>query len=283
MNAHFLIAKYAPDLKRMEPRNVGIIAWADGLTASKFLGDSEGGKKRSLPRRVGVVDAQNYYEWVASWRKELSRNALELSHGKFIDRSSPEFIEGLREWSAGNYMLVNGGVVNVEGKATPRKLKEATEYLFKEVVMQPEDAAGVEQESVALKSKVNDLWKSTGVWERPDFRRDQPVHYKLYGESKAFIFDYAIGPSDAPYSVYHRIVLGQQRAFDSAFLNLEHYRQSRKLEQNRCTALVTAPGGDSSKRSNYRLLRHIANVIDVTNEGQARNALLDAVSLNGKP
>ena len=30
----FLIAKYAPDLRRMEPRNIGVIVWNEGTTAA---------------------------------------------------------------------------------------------------------------------------------------------------------------------------------------------------------------------------------------------------------
>jgi hypothetical protein len=282
MKAHFLVAKYAPDLKRMEPRNIGIILWSNGLTASRFFGDSATDSHLKLPKAVGVADVGNYRDWIGSWRRELSKPALELSRGRFVDRSSADYVEGFRELANGNYMLVYGGTVELRGAAVS-ELKDAVDYLFTEIVAQPEGAAAASQESVLLKEKANEIWRSTGVWDRPDFRKEQPVFYDVYGERKSFTFDYAVGPSETPYSIYHRVVLGQQRAFDSIFMNVEHYRQARGLEKGRCNALVASPGSDSAKRANHRLLSCIANVIDLADENSARDALLDAASLNGKP
>ena len=37
-----LLAKYIPDPLRMEPRNIGVVLWADGnVTAWRFAGESD--------------------------------------------------------------------------------------------------------------------------------------------------------------------------------------------------------------------------------------------------
>ena len=106
MNARFLVAKYAPDIKRMEPRNIGVIAWCDGCTDARFLGEDE-----SPPRHLKIRDTRNYRKWLSSWRKQIAKPLLELGHGQIVEKSTPEFLDALREWSRDSFLLVEGGEI----------------------------------------------------------------------------------------------------------------------------------------------------------------------------
>ena len=86
MNAKFLVAKYIPNLKRMEPRNIGVIVWADGVVRSRFVGE-----KTPLPKHLGVKDKDNFRDWIQSWKSQIAKPVLEFSREKNASRTSPEF------------------------------------------------------------------------------------------------------------------------------------------------------------------------------------------------
>jgi hypothetical protein len=74
----WLLAKYVPDLRRREPRNIGVIVIGDdGAVATRFIGET----------RSGVVDGRAvrfigsgpvYREWINYWRKLAASKPDEL-------------------------------------------------------------------------------------------------------------------------------------------------------------------------------------------------------------
>jgi hypothetical protein len=66
----WFVAKYMPDLRRREPRNVGVILFAGDRILSRFLGEDprDPGKidGRMIRHRVGSSD--NYRDWIHFWR-----------------------------------------------------------------------------------------------------------------------------------------------------------------------------------------------------------------------
>jgi hypothetical protein len=280
MNAKFLVAKYAPDVKRMEPRNIGVIVWVDGVTDSLFVGeDVKSGAQSTLPRRIGVTDRKNYWNWIASWRRQLNKAEIEVGRGTRIARHSPEFVEGMREWSGNNYMLVHGG----EASAKPDAIRELTLYLFENLVAAESDAVPQEHESQQLKSRSTHIWKTLGVLERPDFHTDQPLDFKLFGQPRQFAFDYAFGPATEPYSVTHRVVLGHQKTFDSIIMNLEHFQKDRNYPKERMASIVipSAAGTAESRESNLKALAYLTKVIDIASP-EAMSKLGQMAAMNGK-
>ena len=73
----YLLAKYIPDPLRMEPRNIGVVLWAEGNVAARFVGESDSPDSGSrLPRRLGLPDRQVYKKWVQYWREQMERPSL---------------------------------------------------------------------------------------------------------------------------------------------------------------------------------------------------------------
>ncbi len=64
----FLIAKYAPDLRLMEPRNIGIILWSSGVVAARFIGESDAGPV-TPPTFIARKNKQVYVQWLRHWRE----------------------------------------------------------------------------------------------------------------------------------------------------------------------------------------------------------------------
>ena len=46
----YLLAKYIPDHLRMEPRNIGVVLWAEGNVTARFFGESDATDSRSRCR-----------------------------------------------------------------------------------------------------------------------------------------------------------------------------------------------------------------------------------------
>jgi len=145
MSARFLVAKYIPDVRRMEPRNIGVVVWHGGHVEARFLGENDG-----PPRYIGVKDRTNYGKWLASWRAQLAKPFLEAGSGETINRSSPRFLDALCGWSRGNYVLVEGG--DITESLDRDSLAEATEYLFSELVSHKETVEEKEHEYQHLRA-----------------------------------------------------------------------------------------------------------------------------------
>jgi hypothetical protein len=71
MTTQWLVARYVRDLRRMEPRNVGVVLIQHGRAYSKFLGENPDGTiDGRKARRVAALDV--YKEWVDHWKREVA-------------------------------------------------------------------------------------------------------------------------------------------------------------------------------------------------------------------
>ena len=105
---HFMVAKYIADRRRMEPRNIGVIAWHDGVVAGRFAGEDEWTMKP--PKLVDREARKAYQTVVTSWRLQFSKLHLPIGRGREdVPRSSPDFLIALARYSQENFVIVSGG------------------------------------------------------------------------------------------------------------------------------------------------------------------------------
>ena len=273
MNARFLVAKYASDLRRMEPVNIGVIVWQEGRTAARFLGEGE-----TIPRRVRVRDKRNYRSWVQSWRLQLSQPALEMDYGAKVSRESEEYLPALCTWSKGNYLLVDGGEV-FESSA---KIDDVATDLYRELVLTADDGESPQSEADALKDAAKIAIESAGLFGRSDFRERDTQWYQAWDVQKYMDIDYALGPKTRPNTIFHRMVLGHQRTFLSKVFELEWLLKSRNYDRSHCGVLVLSQTGDKKQTSeNKNMLENIATVVSVDDPIRARDTLSTIASRNG--
>lgn len=99
----YLVAKYIPDMLRMEPRNIGVIVLpGNGTVEARFTAEN--------PTRAGDVDNSKvpsfvtsrsaYCQWIQFWRWELEKPDVR----QFLMRDPT-----LLSWNRGNFVLVEGG------------------------------------------------------------------------------------------------------------------------------------------------------------------------------
>ena len=270
MNTSYLIAKFAPDLKRMEPRNIGVIAWSKGKASAKFLGDHE-----LVPKRIGVRDKANYQDWIESWKRQLNKPEIELDSGELISPSSDRYLESLTEWGSGNFMLVSGGSVVYEEDTS---IKFVTDQLFQQLVGveskgETEKSALTKAAKVAI--EVSEIHKEVGY--KPDF----PAWYMPLGLTREIKFDHGIGPVKMPETVYQRIYLHQQSAFEQAVNHLHWFIKSREVCKDRCGAMVIVPEEKTKRiKDNIEMLKQVSKVIPM-NDIQAAAGQIREMAVTG--
>src|SRR5262245_8525849 len=125
MNApRFLIAKYIPDLRRNEPRNIGVVVWSQGLVGMRFLDSPK-----------FVENSRTYKEWVQFWTTKLSKDALPGRRGNEpTPKTSPDYLDVFRETGKENYVLVDGGFLLEQVEAAD--LPDLTDHLFETLVLE---------------------------------------------------------------------------------------------------------------------------------------------------
>jgi hypothetical protein len=102
--AIIMLAKFVPDLHRVEPRNIGVVVWDNGKVAHRFLGGYQ--NRIDPPKFVPEESRHAYREWVTFWRTQLGRKTIRKRSGSRVKRESPEFIEVLSSKSKPRFMLV---------------------------------------------------------------------------------------------------------------------------------------------------------------------------------
>jgi hypothetical protein len=72
MRTEWVVAKYMPDLRRREPRNIGVVLRHGDQVLARVVGEKADGRiDGRILRGWGVISAENYRAWVAYWRHAL--------------------------------------------------------------------------------------------------------------------------------------------------------------------------------------------------------------------
>src|SRR5689334_23142392 len=156
----FGVAKYTPDLARMEPRNIGVVLWAhDGTTLARFLGERDDGTIH-VPALVTKQDRHAYRQWIAYWRYQLNAATITLRSGESVPRTSEKFLEALRNKSKEQFRLVEGG--GFAEKIPAKEIKDVLAELFSRLIERPQTEKA-RAELAELNEACHRLFKATGI------------------------------------------------------------------------------------------------------------------------
>ncbi|MGH7136017.1 MAG: hypothetical protein ACREHD_09770 [Pirellulales bacterium] len=267
----FLIAKYAPDLHRMEPRNFGVIAWSDGHMAARFLGELPGGKVK--PPHMVARDARDAYrQWIDYWRLQMSKPCLELRGGGTVARERPEFLEAIKAKSKPHFMLVEAGALlePVPAEELPAVVGE----LFGSLVEPPAAPDRGHAESELLRASATDFFVKTQLASRPDFHTHFPQVCRVHGILREIHFDNAVGDVGRPLAVFQRVLLLKEQSVGNALHMLDWYgKMSAAPPQSRRFALIhsAAVGGAEPIAANLSILNAVATVINLADPEEAQH------------
>ena len=261
MVPRFLIAKYVPDLSRMEPRNIGVILWSNGVFSSKFLAEKDATFVNEIPV---------YRRWVDYWTDLMSRSEIPGPRRRPVPVSDSCCIEVLISTQKGNYILVDSGeLLTSVGK---RDLPAATNHLFSELVAVTNKSQ--EELSRSFTRSCSSLFESAGlhVVKRRQFSG------RVFGFQQVVRPHYCIGDS-TPEAVFHRATLSKTHSVNDAFVTINAVIGAG-LNPNQCRVLVRGGevvGTESSQA--LSMFNEICGTIDVDNPNAAK--LLSEVATAG--
>lgn len=267
----YLLAKYIPDLRRHEPRNIGIIVWSrEGLEA-RFLGEKDEQTDaidgRSVPPFVTSLNA--YKQWVHYWRTEIEKSEIKpASGGEPVAKDLPEFTEVLKTANRGNFVLEDGGLlldkINVE--ELPRVVNE----LFNTLV---ETGSQDEPRDLTLDEMCDELLETTKLAFDPHFYNNFPVNCLVAtGTHETFVFSHAYKRS-AVERLYQRVHLPRKRKsflkknFHDAAWTFEKVIEAKIIERERTGALVYVGDeqrNDSQIQNALEVLASVSRVINLS-------------------
>jgi len=150
--ARYAVAKYVPDMRRMEPRNIGIVVWSHGTTGFKFMVDEDA--------RTFVNDYAAYDRWVTYWGKILAADAVKPRRSEPVPKHDKNYFDAFLKTQKGNYRLFDGGE-SVEAVAAD-DVQDFADFLFDELITPPTRAVGTDM--VKPRSIINGTYISVMPW-----------------------------------------------------------------------------------------------------------------------
>ena len=261
----FLVAKYAPDVRRMEPRNFGLIVWNNGQIEHKFIEDVTAGL-----RRLHVVDLHAYRQWIVSWKLQCLKSQLRGKHGEPVLRQSPDFLDALRLRTSDNFMLFDGGRVTdcVDTIETKSLLSELFAELVGEEPTDDEKRQHTEADSLRIESAK--VLKNSGIRERQGWRNNYDMTCPVGSTIQPFHFDHAIH-TDRPLALIQKVPLLNHGVVYKTAFQFEKMREANRVKREDCAALVYLDKSQMNDMAleSYKLLQNDSIVVNVADPENA--------------
>ncbi len=263
----YLVAKYIPDLQRMEPRNIGVIVWSGAGIFARFAAERPGKPTeidgRTIPAFVASTAA--YKQWVQFWRHLI----VQAASKRFAD----DWASALKGTSKGNFCLTEGGAILQDMSA--RELPELTDYLYSVLV----DAAfGDESRDPALDDIADHVIRELRLTESKHFYSRFEVACSIAPNvTERFEFSHAIR-NGALKRLYQRVPLARRRTLlrrtvhDSAWM-FEKVVLGGFISREQAVSLVYATDQQRSDPEVNWSLDVLSSVSRVANLANPREAL----------
>jgi hypothetical protein len=240
MNTRWVVAKYVSDLRRQEPRNVGVLLWTDEGCFSRFLGERLDGSLDG--RRLRWAGSGSTFKaWVAYWRTQVAEGA------------DPDTLLARR--GDDSYFLAQGGERLVGSRGLyPRELLD---YLFGTLVEEEPERVGPSVVDLA-----EEVLARTGIKER--VHRDVRVELP----TDAVTFDYGYNNGRLSYMQRVGLVYDDDRSWDVAhavawaFQAVQGSSEVQSLKPQ-CIALARGRAHDLDLERQFAFLHERCEVVDL--------------------
>jgi hypothetical protein len=168
----YQIIRYVPDLRRMEPQNIGVVVQGElGVTCRLWTHFRPFGEK-------GDFDYANFRKWREFFEAEVNGRQIKMFQPP---RNSPKFLEYLQSRCKGNYILTRP--LQIEMQAD---LDAVRDFLYETLVRSPEEESEPAEQPVR---RFREQLQSRKLERNPFFRRDEYVILPS-GESELFHWQY---------------------------------------------------------------------------------------------
>lgn len=198
MTTRILLAKYVPDRRRWEPRNIGVIVVTESANVARFVGERgpDDVDRRQL-RFVG--DTEAYTEWVAHWRRCMV-DGEEALREAVAEKSAP-------------YLLLEAA--EIVASQFPMTADQILEQYYDQLVDEP-----AAQSESRLKVLSEALLQRAQVRELPYFREPFEIKSKTLDPPQPNAFHY--GWANGRVVVAHRVTLLADNNVNNVLWRFEH-------------------------------------------------------------
>ncbi len=265
----YLLAKYIPDLSRMEPRNIGIILWVRGKIACKFL------------ETPGFLNEDSAYaRWCDFWKHETSGSSIQPIRGEAIPVDDPACLVALMSTQDGNFRLVDSG--ELLEKVKMRDISRALNMLYDELVA-VEQPRSKREHLITFAKECDKLMTDSGLRAVQGFRTKYDLSGSVYGITKHMQFHYGIEASKdgEPLALFQRVSIDHDNSVHDAALKIHSVlSEERHVPKNRCVAMIQS--GQIAKSTNgaadnHKLLQSLCLVVDIDDAINARKQLAETI------
>jgi hypothetical protein len=274
----YFLAKYVPDLARMEPRNVGVVLWSPHGVLARFAAEKPGRPGEVDGRstaQFGVTNNEAYRQWVEFWRTEMEHHELSSQRGgKPVSRATPAFLDMLASWNKGNFLLVEGGYLL--DPVQENELPAIIDDLYGKLVDSP---APEELRDPRLDEVCDQLISQTKINEDPHFKPRYEVQCRIAADlEEKFEFSYAYG-NGTPHRLFQRVPLSRRsnkfmlrKTVDSTAWMFEKVVQNNIVSKDQVISLVYVPKDQMREPEldrGIQILNSVSRVINLSNEADA--------------
>jgi len=251
--AEWLVARYIPDLRRREPKNIGVILKMGDRHLSRFLG--ERGKGRIDGRRVHAIvnSVDNYKSWVSYWQD-------------ITDRGSADWPTLTSRRGDDSYFLEYGGqrVFGAEGTDP----NDMLDYLYSALVEEMP-----EPDTLNVKQLSEYVLTSVGIRDQVTEKYRLPVSV-----TDSALFDYKY--ENGVLHLMKRVTLTyeDERSWTSAHAAAWDFEKAAFVLDDsggQLIAFVKTRPADRELDSQMGLLDNLASIVDVGHVQQAASRLTE--------
>lgn len=232
----FLVAKYLPDLERMEPQNIGVILWSGGRVATRFASSDSLGSG---------VDEENYARWIEYWERLASGSRIQLGSRSAVTVKTIRFLRELQRAQRGNYVLEEGG-----GILDPiDNIEQAAEFLFARLVTNRSGSVDKRPVVDNLKNDCEAVLREAGLASSEHFVSNVAVPLQYGSVSKELRFHYAMATNGHPKALFLRVRIDHEPSLTSAVGKFASASKNLKYPKKHLVALYVDPEIDEHRDS----------------------------------
>jgi hypothetical protein len=268
MNIPYLVAKYVADPLRMEPINIGVVAFINGRPFSRFMGEEEISSGLDLRKVRGTVyHTGTYRQWIEYWHYVLSSSGSEEGAKKELKMSS-----------RANYLIADGASLAIPQDASETDPAEVLDYLFHLIVTEMPQP---DKEELTLSQRCEEIIAEYSLGANPHFRRDPVIECSISSEvSEQVRPTYAYVNGTRVY--FQKVSLNPrrpdvaQKELHNAAWIFDKLRKTYSGSETKALVRITDP---HEVASHLRVLNVVSTeIIDVNNDEQVRRTFSSYLS-----
>lgn len=243
MRAIWLLAKHVEDLRRREPRNVGVLLFSDQGVQGRFVGQRDDGSIDGRTLSFGGPRLDNYKAWVAFWDDAASRHKADPR--ALVVPPTPD----------ASYFLEFGG----EQLLGPNDPATLLDQLFRSLVTAPKEPA-----KLSVKDRAEELFVELGIRGRVEV---QPkVQRRHRGVLDVLRFDYRFD-NGTPHFLQAVSASSEDKGWGAAHQAAYLFEKLHEVDGLQHADTVGLVRGQQAGRGPITFLRTLGTVIDLDDIG----------------